>query len=66
MTSPAPIRSPCIRICAVNPKTGHCQGCFRTLKEIAGWTRMSPEERERIMAALPGRKAAAERTAGPQ
>lgn len=54
-----PIRTPCVRVCAVDPKTGWCQGCFRTLKEIAGWGRMTPEERERVMALLPERRAAA-------
>lgn len=59
MTDSKPISSPCILVCAVDPKTGWCQGCFRTLKEIAGWTRMAPEEREHVMRLLPERRAAA-------
>ena len=58
MTQTAPIRSPCIRVCAVSPKTGYCEGCYRTLKEIAGWGRLTPEQREEIMAVLPAREAA--------
>jgi uncharacterized protein len=50
-----PIVSPCIRICSVNPKTGFCDGCYRTLPEIAKWSRFTQEERDAITAALPGR-----------
>ena len=58
MTQPIPVRSPCIRVCAVDPKTGFCQGCFRTLKEIAGWGRLTPEQRDEIMSRLPARRVA--------
>ena len=54
---PVPIASPCIRICSINPKTSWCEGCHRTLKEIAGWSRLAPEERDRVMAELPARAA---------
>ena len=32
------VPSPCISICRVNESTGCCEGCFRTLGEIAGWS----------------------------
>jgi|GEM_PF-506617 len=54
---PTPIHSPCIRVCSINPKTSWCEGCYRTLKEIAGWSRLTPDERERIMRELPARGA---------
>lgn len=64
---PAPIASPCIRVCSVNPKTNWCEGCYRTLKEIVGWSRMTPDERDRVMADLPERaEQAASRLAGAQ
>ncbi|KAB0264975.1 DUF1289 domain-containing protein [Microvirga brassicacearum] len=47
--------SPCIRVCILDPETGLCEGCGRTTEEIAGWFRMSEEERLRIMATLPER-----------
>jgi uncharacterized protein len=50
-----PITSPCIRICSVNPRTGYCDGCYRTLPEIAKWSRFSQEERDGITAELSGR-----------
>ena len=29
--------SPCVNICQINPETGYCIGCMRTIDEIAGW-----------------------------
>jgi predicted Fe-S protein YdhL (DUF1289 family) len=53
------IESPCVKICAVEPMTGLCMGCNRTLPEIAQWGRFSAEQRRAIMEALPARRAAA-------
>jgi predicted Fe-S protein YdhL (DUF1289 family) len=55
MTQPAPLRSPCISVCAIDARTGYCLGCRRTLKEIAGWTGFNDRERDAILAQLPGR-----------
>ena len=55
----AAVETPCIKVCAVNPKTGHCEGCYRSLKEIAGWSRLEAEDRQRIMAEKPAREARA-------
>ncbi|KMW57477.1 hypothetical protein AIOL_002442 [Candidatus Rhodobacter oscarellae] len=49
------IESPCVRICVVHPAARICTGCYRTPEEIAAWTRMTPEARREIMAALPER-----------
>lgn len=49
------IESPCVRICVVHPEARICTGCHRTIDEISRWSRMTPEERRDIMAALPGR-----------
>lgn len=54
------IATPCIAVCQVSGRTGLCEGCFRTLKEIGGWRRMTDEARAAIMADLPRRKTAAE------
>ncbi len=51
--------SPCIGVCRLDPKGGLCLGCRRTLKEIAAWPGLAPEERARILASLRGRKGAA-------
>lgn len=51
--------SPCINICMVDPQSGLCLGCGRTLEEIACWASISDLERERIMKVLPERMAEA-------
>lgn len=33
--------SPCINVCRMDPHSGLCLGCLRTLEEIAGWSRFS-------------------------
>jgi|JI10StandDraft_1071094.scaffolds.fasta_scaffold389152_3 predicted Fe-S protein YdhL (DUF1289 family) len=35
------VPSPCVNVCRMAPTTGWCEGCFRTLEEIAGWGRQS-------------------------
>lgn len=50
------IESPCIKICVVHPGARICIGCFRTPDEIAAWSRMTPELRRDITAALPERE----------
>ena len=49
------ISSPCIKICVIDPVSKLCQGCGRTLQEIAQWSRLSEAERLAIMATLEGR-----------
>jgi predicted Fe-S protein YdhL (DUF1289 family) len=53
---PAPIKTPCIKVCVVDGESGLCLGCYRQLSEVAGWARLPDEERERIMAELPSRR----------
>jgi predicted Fe-S protein YdhL (DUF1289 family) len=40
----------------VDGESGLCLGCFRTLKEIATWSRLDEAERRALMDALPERK----------
>jgi predicted Fe-S protein YdhL (DUF1289 family) len=51
----AAIESPCNKICTVDPGSGLCLGCGRTLAEIGGWTLLTAQERRDIMATLPQR-----------
>lgn len=44
--------SPCIKVCVIEPQTGLCQGCGRSLDEIARWASMTDDERRAIMAGL--------------
>lgn len=49
------IASPCVKVCVIHPVERICAGCYRTVDEIAGWSRMAAEERARIMDELPQR-----------
>ena len=31
------VPSPCVGVCRMDPTTGWCSGCFRTLDELRGW-----------------------------
>lgn len=53
---PRAIATPCVMVCAVDGESGLCLGCFRTLKEIAGWRALSDDERAAVMAELPSRR----------
>ena len=61
MTQPAPVASPCNRVCRIDEATGLCLGCGRTLDEIARWTAMDEAARRRVYAVLPSRLAGAAR-----
>jgi predicted Fe-S protein YdhL (DUF1289 family) len=49
------ILSPCEKICVLDPSTGLCSGCGRSLLEIERWRAYSDAERSRIMLKLPAR-----------
>lgn len=55
MTTAEPL-SPCIAVCVLDPATGYCRGCFRTISEISRWVLLEGEEKRRILAALPVRR----------
>jgi predicted Fe-S protein YdhL (DUF1289 family) len=50
------MKSPCIKICQIDPATKHCSGCFRTIKEIATWSRLTEQERDDIMEEIDNRR----------
>ncbi len=52
----ATVPSPCINVCRMNPATGWCEGCLRTLDEIAGWSRMGDDEKRVVWARLARRR----------
>lgn len=47
------LASPCVQICQV--EAGICQGCGRTLEEIAGWSSAPPAVKRIILAAAKAR-----------
>ena len=58
------IESPCVKICIIHPESRLCLGCRRTAGEISRWSRMTPEERRQVTAALPGRDPGPTRRSG--
>jgi uncharacterized protein len=42
------VPSPCINVCKMSPSTGWCEGCRRTLDEIAAWGGMDDEGKWRV------------------
>ncbi|AMJ59282.1 DUF1289 domain-containing protein [Bosea sp. PAMC 26642] len=52
------ISTPCVKICVIDPINRLCEGCGRTLSEIAAWSSMSEAERLAVMARLAERGAA--------
>ena len=61
MTSKVPdtvqIASPCTSVCVIDPPTGLCAGCYRSLDEIAGWISLSTEQRRTLVTELAQRRA---------
>jgi predicted Fe-S protein YdhL (DUF1289 family) len=52
----AAVASPCTSVCSIDPVTGLCGGCFRTLQEISGWIDFSATEKRTVIAALDARR----------
>ena len=50
------MKSPCVKVCIMDPQREVCMGCGRTLDEIARWGVMGDSERDTVMAALPARR----------
>ncbi len=50
------VPSPCINVCRMSPQTGWCEGCFRTIDEIACWSGATREEKLAVLAKLNERK----------
>jgi len=47
------VPSPCNSVCTIDPQTGRCAGCGRTLDQIARWSVMSDDEKRAVCATLP-------------
>ena len=44
------VPSPCINVCQLDRSGRYCRGCFRSLDEIAAWSRASNDEKRTIVA----------------
>ena len=46
------VPSPCISVCRMDHTTGFCEGCLRTLSEIAQWSGMPDAEKRQVWRAI--------------
>lgn len=52
------VPSPCVGVCRMQATTGLCQGCWRTLEEIAGWSRADDAYKRAVWAEIERRQPA--------
>lgn len=57
MTGPG-VPSPCINVCRMHAPSGWCEGCLRTIDEIAAWAALDDEAKRAIWRLLPQRREA--------
>jgi prolyl-tRNA editing enzyme YbaK/EbsC (Cys-tRNA(Pro) deacylase)/predicted Fe-S protein YdhL (DUF1289 family) len=50
------VASPCTSVCRMDARTGWCEGCLRTLDEIAGWSTLTDPDKRQVLAALARRR----------
>ena len=47
--------SPCTGVCRINATTERCEGCLRTLDEIADWPILSVRQKDAMLLRLAAR-----------
>jgi uncharacterized protein len=50
------VASPCTEVCRIDPRTGWCEGCHRSIDEIAGWSTLSDDQKRAIWDVLASRR----------
>ncbi|MBN3804224.1 DUF1289 domain-containing protein [Paraburkholderia sp. Ac-20336] len=51
------VPSPCISVCRMDAATGWCEGCLRTIDEIAGWLIFDDDAKRAVWDAIEARHA---------
>ncbi len=51
--------SPCVGVCTLDPDSGYCRGCWRTVDEIASWPGQVDDEKVVVLRRLQDRRSAA-------
>lgn len=57
-----PVASPCTSVCRMDARTGWCEGCLRTLDEIAAWSKLDDADKRQVCLLLDERRASGEVT----
>lgn len=50
------VASPCVSVCRMSAVTGYCEGCWRTVDEIAAWSRLDAASKRALLAQLEDRR----------
>ena len=50
------VPSPCIDVCRMDPASGWCEGCLRSLEEIAAWSQLDDAAKGAIWLRLAARR----------
>ena len=56
------VASPCTSVCRMDARTGWCEGCLRTLDEIAAWSKLDDADKRGVWRLLDARRASGEVT----
>ena len=51
------VPSPCVNVCRMDPRTELCEGCLRTLDEIALWSQLDDDVRREVWQLIELRRA---------
>jgi predicted Fe-S protein YdhL (DUF1289 family) len=51
------VPTPCINVCKMDPQTGLCEGCYRTIDEIIQWSTASNDTKRAIWQEIRRREA---------
>ncbi|MCZ4313730.1 DUF1289 domain-containing protein [Comamonadaceae bacterium G21597-S1] len=46
------VPSPCVSVCRMDPASGLCSGCLRTIDEIVAWGRMDEPAKRKVWAGI--------------
>jgi uncharacterized protein len=57
-----PVASPCTSVCRMDARTSWCEGCLRTLDEIAAWAKLDDADKRAVWRLLDARRASGEAT----
>lgn len=53
------VASPCINVCRMSARSGLCEGCARTIDEIAQWGRLDDAAKREVWRLIAQRRQAA-------
>lgn len=50
------VPSPCTSVCRMSERSGLCEGCARTIDEIAAWSTLSDDDKRAVWILLEQRR----------